>query len=182
MTTLKTMALGLVLAFASLPARAQISNFLDKLRFGFGAGPGLSQIVDLDDYAIYEDMEGASYLNTYSGLFRNWGNQYFIQAEYTNGPLIVVLKPGTYTARFSRLNEIIFATETVALETPYLLRSIAIPLEVRYQFDLQRFRPSPEAPWPTATSSDPTMRPTRPSSGPALRPAASSEPTSTSGT
>jgi len=120
---------------------AQRGNFLDHLRFGFGAGANGSHLVDLVPFNIYEDLTGASYLNTYTGMISNIGNQYFVQAEWYDGPFILVLKPGTYTNRFSKINEVVFSTETVLQETAYLLRYLSVPVELRYNFDLQRYRP-----------------------------------------
>jgi len=130
--------LGLMLSYN---ISAQKSGFLNQLRIGFGGGVNFAQIVDLEPYNIYEDLSGDTYLNTYSDIFQNIGNQYFVQIEWFNDYLIVALKPGTYTYRFSKLNELVFSNETVEQETPYLLRYFTVPLEVRYRFDLQRFRP-----------------------------------------
>lgn len=130
--------LGLMLSYS---ISAQNSGFLNQLRIGFGGGVNFAQIVDLEPYNIYEDLSGDTYLNTYSDIFQNIGNQYFVQIEWFNDYLIVALKPGTYTYRFSKLNELVFSNETVEQETPYLLRYFTVPLEVRYRFDLQRFRP-----------------------------------------
>ena len=136
--TILIVLLGLML---SLSINAQKSGFLNQLRIGFGGGANFAQIVELEPYNIYEDLSGASYLNTYSNIFQNIGNQYFVQIEWFNEYLIVALKPGTYTYRFSKLNEIVFSNETVEQENPYLLRYFTVPLEVRYRLDLQRFRP-----------------------------------------
>jgi len=130
--------LGLMLSYN---ISAQKSGFLNQLRIGFGGGVNFAQIVDLEPYNIYEDLSGDTYLNTYSDIFQNIGNQYFVQIEWFNDYFIVALKPGTYTYRFSKLNELVFSNETVEQETPYLLRYFTVPLEVRYRFDLQRFRP-----------------------------------------
>jgi len=130
--------LGLMLSYS---ISAQNSGFLNQLRIGFGGGVNSAQIVDLEPYNIYEDLSGDTYLNTYSDIFQNIGNQYFVQIEWFNDYFIVALKPGTYTYRFSKLNELVFSNETVEQETPYLLRYFTVPLEVRYRFDLQRFRP-----------------------------------------
>ena len=121
--------------------RAQGSGFLNQLRIGFGGGVNMAQIVVLESYNIYEDLSGASYENSYSNMFQNIGNQYFVQVEWFSKFLIVALKPGTYTYRFSKQNEIDFTNETVEEETPYLLRYFSVPLEARYSFDFQRFRP-----------------------------------------
>ena len=41
-------------------------------------------------------------------MFENIGNQYFVQVEWYNKFLVVALKPGTYTFRFSKNNSVIF--------------------------------------------------------------------------
>jgi len=136
--TIRIVLLGLIL---SANIHAQNAGFLNQLRIGFGGGINMAQILDLEPYNIYEDLSGENYLNNYSNIFQNIGNQYFVQIEWFNDFLIVALKPGTYTYRFSKLNEVVFTNETVEQETPYLLRYFTIPLEVRYRLDLQRFRP-----------------------------------------
>jgi hypothetical protein len=125
----------------SVGAAAQRTSFLDHLRIGFGAGVNLSQIIDLEPYNIYEDLTGETYRNDYSELFQNIGNQYFVQIEWFNDFLVVNLKPGTYTHRFSKYSEVVFSQETFGEEVPYLLRYLSVPVEVRYHIDLQRFRP-----------------------------------------
>lgn len=130
--------LGLVLTANS---HAQQSGFLNQLRIGFGGGVNMAQIVDLEPYNIYEDLSGESYDNSYSNIFQNIGNQYFVQIEWFSKYLIVALKPGTYTYRFTKHNEIAFTNETVEQDTPYLLRYFSVPLEARYSFDFLRFRP-----------------------------------------
>jgi hypothetical protein len=130
--------LGLVYAGTS---HAQQSGFLNQLRIGFGGGANMAQIVVLESYNIYEDLSGESYENSYSNMFQNIGNQYFVQVEWFSKFIIVALKPGTYTYRFTKHNEIPFTNETVEQETPYLLRYFSIPLEARYSFDFLRFRP-----------------------------------------
>ena len=122
-------------------AHAQEPGFLNQLRIGFGGGVNFAQIVDLEPYSIYEDLSGASYTNDYSDIFQNLGSQYFVQIEWFYKFFVVVLKPGTYTYRFSKHSEILFNNETVEEEIPYLLRYFSVPLEVRYNLDLQRFRP-----------------------------------------
>lgn len=121
--------------------RAQSGSFLDHLRIGFGAGVNSAHITDLEPYNIFEDLTGTQYMNSYTGMIQNVGNQYFVQAEWYNNFLIVVVKPGTYTYRFSKNNEIVFSNETVEQVTPYLLRYFSVPVEIRYNLDLQRFRP-----------------------------------------
>ena len=120
---------------------AQRGSFLDHLRIGFGGGVNSSQVVVKESYNIFEDLTGNTYNNGYTGMPQNIGNQYFVQVEWFNDYLILALKPGTYTYRFSKFNEVIFTQETVEQEVPYLLRYISVPLEARYRFDLDRFRP-----------------------------------------
>ncbi len=118
-----------------------VTNFLDHLRIGFGGGMNMANIKVLESYNVFEDLTGAEYQNSYSGLTSNIGNQYFVQVEWFNDFIILSLKPGTYTYRFSKFNEVIFTQETVEQEVPYLLRYISVPLEARYRLDLNRFRP-----------------------------------------
>ncbi len=133
--------LSLLLWIVSVPLTAQRGSFLDHLRIGFGAGANAAQIIDLEPYNVFEDLSGNVYENRYSGLLQNIGNQYFVQVEWYNDWIILLLKPGTYTYRFSKTGEVIFTGETVEQVTPYLLRYLTIPLEIRYHLDLQRFRP-----------------------------------------
>jgi len=130
-----------ILFLVSQGISAQRTGFLDHLRIGFGAGANMAHIIDLQSYSLYEDLTGATYESRYSELGKNFGNQYFVQAEWTRDPLVVTLKPGTYTYRFSQLNELVFNGETIGQEVPFLLRYLSLPAEVRYNMDLQRFRP-----------------------------------------
>jgi hypothetical protein len=120
---------------------AQNSGFLDQLRIGFGGGINFAWITDLEPYSIYEDLSGATYTNVYSDMGQNLGSQYFVQIEWFYKYFVVVLKPGTYSYHFSKHNEIVFSNETVEEEIPYLLRYFSVPLELRYNLDMQRFRP-----------------------------------------
>jgi len=130
---------GLLLCLSNL--YAQRGSFLDHLRIGFGGGVNSAHIVVLDAYNIYEDLTGNSYENYYTPMLQNLGNQYFVQMEWFNDFIILSIKPGTYTYRFSKVNEVLFSSESIEQEVPYLLRYISVPLEARYNFDLQRFRP-----------------------------------------
>jgi hypothetical protein len=122
-------------------AAAQRTGFLDHLRIGFGAGANMAHVIELQSYTLYEDLTGNPYESGYSDMIHNIGDQYFVQAEWYRDPLVVSLKPGTYSYRFSQLNEVVFAGETVDQEIPYLLRYLSVPAEVRYNADLNRFRP-----------------------------------------
>ena len=141
MTKLKPILIITVLILLPQVSTAQSGSFLNHLRIGFGAGANSAHIIDLESYNIYEDLTGNQYENGYTGMLQNIGNQYFIQAEWFNDYIIVGLKPGTYTYRFSKINEVVFSNETVEQVTPYLLRYLSVPVEVRYNLDLQRFRP-----------------------------------------
>ena len=120
---------------------AQRTGFLDHLRIGFGAGANAAQVIDLDPYSIYEDLTGNTYESGYSGIFQNIGDQYFAQIEWYNRQMVVSLRPGTYSYRFSQFTGVAFSGETVEQETPFLLRYLSVPVEYRLQADLQRFRP-----------------------------------------
>lgn len=141
MDYLKTLVLLCGLFLPGIKGQAQQTNFLDHLRIGFGGGANMTHIVSLESYNVFEDLTGAEYLNSYTGMTENMGNQYFVQLEWYNDFLVVALKPGTYTFRFSKNNSVVFASETIEQETPYLLRYFSIPMEIRYNVDLQRFRP-----------------------------------------
>lgn len=140
MNGLKSILTVAFLTFSVL-ASGQRSGFLDHIRIGFGGGANGSNIIVLESYNVYEDLTGAQYENSYTGMLQNIGNQYFAQMEYFNDFIVVSLKPGTYTYRFSKLNDVLFSNETFEQETPYLLRYFSIPVEARYYLDLNRFRP-----------------------------------------
>jgi len=141
MNCLKTLVLLIGLFLLNITGQAQENSFLDHLRIGFGGGANMANIIDLEPYNVFEDLTGAEYENNYTGMLENIGNQYFVQVEWYNNYLVVTLKPGTYTFRFSKNNTVDFTNETVELETPYLLRYLSVPLELKYNLDLQRFRP-----------------------------------------
>jgi hypothetical protein len=140
-TQLKQIGFIVALMLIAQVASGQRTNFLDHLRIGFGGGANSAHIIDLLSYNVFEDLTGETYENKYSGMLQSIGNQYFVQLEWYNDFLVVALKPGTYTHRFSKHNELVFSNETIEQETPYLLRYFSIPVEVRYNVDLQRFRP-----------------------------------------
>ncbi len=141
MNCLKTLVFVISFSLLNISVQAQQTNFLDHLRIGFGGGANMAHIMNLEPYNVYEDLTGVDYDNSYTGLLENMGNQYFVQVEWYNNFLVVALKPGTYTFRFSKNNSVIFTDETIEQETPYLLRYFSVPVEIRYNVDLQRFRP-----------------------------------------
>lgn len=133
----------ILLALILVPgtAHAQNGKFLDQLRIGFGVGANAAHLISTEVYNVYENLAGEAYLNEYSPFWENIGNQYFVQLEWYVPSLVVALRPGTYTYRFRRNNELDFSGGSVEQFTPVLLRYIGIPLELRYNLDLQRFRP-----------------------------------------
>lgn len=141
MNCLKTLILLIGLFLFSITGQAQQTNFLDHLRIGFGGGANMAHISALEPYNVFEDLTGAEYENSYSGMLENIGNQYFVQVEWYNKFLVVAVKPGTYTFRFNKNNSVIFTDETIEQQTAYLLRYLSVPVEIRYNVDLQRFRP-----------------------------------------
>ncbi len=108
MNYLKTLVLLSCLFLLNISGQAQQTNFLDHLRIGFGGGANMAHIIDLEPYNVFEDLSGAEYKNAYTGMTENIGNQYFVQLEWYNDFFIVALKPGTYTFRFSKNNNVIF--------------------------------------------------------------------------
>lgn len=133
----KILAFSLSLLFSTTTIIAQVNPFLENFRVGFGGGVNFSHIMESQPYNLYEDLSGAEYKNTYSGLFKNFGYQYFVQVDYRLTDFIALtLKPGTYTYSFTRLSNIIFQDDTVEQANEVTLRYFEIPLEVRYTLDL----------------------------------------------
>ena len=131
------LAFSCVFILAHLTVKSQVNPFLENFRVGFGGGVNYSQIMESRSYNLYEDLTGAEYENTYSGLFKNFGHQYFVQMDYRLMDfLALTLKPGTYTYSFTRLSNIMFENDTVDQANEIRLRYFEIPLEVRYTLDL----------------------------------------------
>jgi hypothetical protein len=122
-------------------AGAQGPSFLQKMRFGFGGGINFSQVNAKDEFRLYEDLAGNTSSNKYSGLFQNFGNQYFIQAEYLAGPVVISIRPGTYSYRFSRENTLVFDGSEEVQVNHFVLRYFNIPLDVKYIAPGERLRP-----------------------------------------
>ena len=127
--------------FCITPARAQRPSFLQKMHFGFGGGINFSQVNSKDEFSLYEDLAGNTSSNSYSGLFENFGNQYFFQAEYHSDPLVIGIRPGTYSYRFSRENTLVFEGSEEVQVNHFTLRYFNIPLEIKYMFPGDRLRP-----------------------------------------
>ncbi len=133
----KILAFSFILLFGTTLIMAQVNPFLENFRVGFGAGVNFSHIMESQSYNLYEDLTGAEYKNTYSGLFKNFGYQYFVQLDYRLMDFIALtLKPGTYTYSFTRQTNIMFQDDTVEQANEIKLRYFEIPLEVRYTIDL----------------------------------------------
>ena len=133
----KILAFSISLLFSTTTIIAQVNPFLENFRVGFGGGVNFSHIMESQSYNLYEDLSGAEYKNTYSGLFKNFGYQYFVQVDYRLTDYIALtMKPGTYTYSFTRLSNIMFQDDTVEQANEVTLRYFEIPLEVRYTLDL----------------------------------------------
>ncbi len=133
----KILVFSLILLFGITSTSAQVNPFLENFRVGFGAGVNFSHIMESQSYNLYEDLTGAEYQNTYSGLFKNFGHQYFVQVDYRLTDFIALtMKPGTFTYSFTRLTNIMFQDDTVEQANDVRLRYFEIPLEVRYTVDL----------------------------------------------
>jgi opacity protein-like surface antigen len=133
----KILVFSFVFLISSTISSSQVNPFLENFRVGFGAGVNFSYVLESQSYNLYEDLTGAEYKNTYSGLFKNLGHQYFVQVDYRLTDFIALtLKPGTYTYSFTRLTNIMFQDDTVDQANDVRLRYFEIPLEVRYTLDL----------------------------------------------
>ena len=100
-------------------------------RYGLGGGINFSHINELNSYPLFEDVTGEEYSSTYSSIFSNLGSQFFFHGEWELKAITVVIKPGIYSYKFSKTDEIIFSTEPTEQTNNYLLRYFQIPLEVR---------------------------------------------------
>ncbi len=103
-------------------------------KYGFGGGINFSHITETNSFPLFESISGDEYSSTYASVFSNIGNQYFFHGVLHFSQLVLALKPGTYTSKFSKTDEIPFNTETVTQTSDYLLRYINIPLEIKYLF------------------------------------------------
>lgn len=112
-----------------------------EFKYGFGLGVNFSIINEVNSYVLFEDITGAEYETSYAPLFSNIGNQYFFHGEVLFSNLVLALKPGTYSYKFTKTEEIVFSTETVERESAYLLRYINVPLELKYMVGSGNFKP-----------------------------------------
>lgn len=110
-------------------------------KYGFGGGINFAQISEVNSYSLYEDLTGNPYSSNYSGLFSNIGNQYFFHGELVLKHFVIALKPGFYTFRFSKTDQIDFVTEPVEQTNTYLLRYLQIPLEIKYMLGNAKLKP-----------------------------------------
>jgi hypothetical protein len=110
-------------------------------QYGLGGGINFSMIQEITSYPLYEDMSGTEYESTYSPLFSNLGSQFFFHGEFSFNKLILAVKPGIYTYKFSKTDEILFATETLESSSSYLLRYIQMPIEAKWMVGNKTFKP-----------------------------------------
>lgn len=111
-------------------------------KYGFGVGVNFSNIAESETFPIFEDISGAEYATRYAPFLHNFGNQYFFHGElWFDNNIVVALKPGNYTAKFSKTDDIVFNTETIQQESNYLLRYINIPLEIKYLIGNNQLQP-----------------------------------------
>lgn len=123
----------MLISFQKINAQAQY-------KFGFGGGVNFTKIDDLVSYPIYEDISGAEYSSSYASFFSNLGTQFFFHGEVELKKFTLALKPGIYSHKFSKSDEILFNTENYIQESSYLLRYINIPLEAKYIIGDSKFR------------------------------------------
>lgn len=116
-------------------------GFTDRLKLGFGGGVNLAIPLSREDFSVYEDLSGEALGVNYRGRMGSPGSQYFFQADYSVYPLILSIKPGTYSYNFYRSSTILFETEVIEQENQYLLRYFSIPLEAKYSPLESRVKP-----------------------------------------
>lgn len=133
--------LPLAIVFLILSSTTGFGFSPPEFNYGFGVGINFANIQENTSYALYEDLTGVEYSSKYSTLFSNFGNQYFFHGELVFKSFILALKPGTYTYRFSKTDEIIFASETLNQKSSYLLRYLQIPLEIKWVIGSGTFKP-----------------------------------------
>jgi hypothetical protein len=115
-------------------ANGQNSNFLSNFSFGFGGGINFSEVNLANRVQLYENLDGSIQEDSYSGIFKNPGSQYFFQLEYSRGNFIFGLRPGTYTYIFDQNTSIALGSGAVRQENTHLLRYFNLPLDIKYSF------------------------------------------------
>lgn len=110
-------------------------------KYGFGGGINFSNIYEANSYLLYEDMSGTTYESFYSPIFRNLGSQFFFHGEFSFNSFYLAFKPGIYTYKFNKTDEIIFSDEELEQVSSYLLRYIQMPLEVKWVVGSGTFKP-----------------------------------------
>ncbi len=115
-------------------ANGQNSNFLSNFNFGFGGGVNFSEVNVANKVQLYENLDGSIQEDSYSGIFKNPGSQYFFQVEYSQRNFIIGVRPGTYTYIFDQNTSIALNSGAVKQENTHLLRYFNLPLDVKYTF------------------------------------------------
>lgn len=133
----KLLLIAVILLYAFMLKAIEKPSF----KYGFGVGLNFSHISEINSFALYEDISGNLYQSEYSPLLKNFGNQYFFHGEFQFQKLIIALKPGTYTYKFSKTDEIVFTNETLEESTDYILRYFKVPLELKYKIGGNKFMP-----------------------------------------
>jgi hypothetical protein len=110
-------------------------------RYGFGGGINFSMIQEINSFPLYEDMSGATYESNYSPIFSNLGSQFFFHGEFNFNSIILAFKPGIYTYKFSKTDEVIFVNETQEYISNHLLRYIQMPLEAKWVLGNNTLKP-----------------------------------------
>jgi hypothetical protein len=133
--------LALLAVFISLQAVCVNLSAQPEFKYGFGGGVNLSMVSEQSSYPLFVDISGNNYTSKYSGLGSNLGNQYFFHGELWFKNFIVAIKPGSYTYKFSKTDEIVFNTAPMEQTNNYLLRYVQIPIEVKKAFGQGSFKP-----------------------------------------
>jgi hypothetical protein len=112
-----------------------------KFKYGFGGGINFSNILEKKTYSLFEDISGEKYTSNYSFMFGNLGSQFFFHCEFAFDKIILAIKPGAYTYKFGKTDEIVFNSEAVEQNTEFLLRYMNFPVEVKWMIGSGKFKP-----------------------------------------
>lgn len=112
-----------------------------SFKYGLGGGVNFSNIQVAAVYPLYEDLSGAEYASDYSLMFSNLGSQFFFHGEFDFKHIVLAFKPGAYTYKFSRTDEIVFNEETSEVNSTFLLRYFQMPVEAKWIMGSGTFKP-----------------------------------------
>lgn len=112
-----------------------------SFQYGLGGGINFSVIQEINSFPLYEDMSGTIYESYYSPIFSNLGSQFFFHGEFNFNSIILAFKPGIYTYKFIKTDEVLFQDETMEYTSTHLLRYIQMPLEAKWVLGENTLKP-----------------------------------------